>query len=249
MKKITIQAHKNPKMTDSPLAFFELPINPENMTRTFKIQRDESQAPGTQKNDAKFKKTENEELKFDFILDATNTVEGYLYEAKSISKQLDKFLEVVYKMNGDKREPNVLKIIWGAEFVFECQMSSLNVTYSLFDPTGLPLRAKLSVSFNSYMESEKRVILEDKKLGTLTTVQNLVTKPKLGNIAHDVYSDANVYLQIAKANNMVNFRSLKDAVNLVLPPVQKTIEQVSNTVNNATSTANNINNTLNKFRQ
>ena len=90
-------------------------------------------------------------------------------------------------------------------------------------------------------------------------MQGLVTKPKLANIAHDIYSDANVYLQIAKANNIINFRSLKDAVNLILPPVQKTAEQVSdtvnnvtNTVNNATNTANNaankINNALNRFR-
>lgn len=246
--KVIIQGYKDAELTGTPVSTFKLPVNPENLARTFKVQRDETQASGTQQNAQKFKRTENEELKFDFTLDATNTIEGYLYQAKSITEQLDNFLDVVYKMNGEKREPNALKIIWGSEFVFECQMSSLNATYSLFDPTGLPLRAKLSVSFNSYMEAKKRVILEDKKQGALTSVVSKVVGERLADIVQKAYSDPNLFLQIAKINNIVNFRGLKETADLILPPIQKAVNaanQISNATNNVLNTANNTINTAN----
>ena len=261
VEKVIIKGFGDSDMTSAKKGEFVLPINPENMTRSFKIERDTTQAGGNQHTNAQYDVTKSEDLKFDFILDHTNTIEGYsdALKSKTVPEQIKMFLDVAYNLKSDTHQPNKIKIIWGNDFVFDSVLTSLSITYTLFSAEGTVLRAKLSTSFTGYVSPEKRVRIEDKTQGTLTKVLPKIAGERIADIAQKVYSDPSIYLQIAKANNIINFRSLKDAVNLILPPVQKAAEQVSdtvnnvtNTVNNATNTANNaankINNALNRFR-
>ncbi len=226
--KAYILAFSDEKMNDkAEFNRFIIPVNPENMARTFKIEREGSQAPGTQNNNPKPSKIVNEDLKFDFILDNTNTIENYAQEhrGKAVTDQITDFLNVTYKMDGKARKSNHLKIIWGKYFSFDCVLTSLNITYNLFSSTGLVLRAKLSVSFEGFVEPTKRIKLENKSSGSLTSVlPPQVLADSFPNVIHKAYKPSgaasNPYMLIAKSNNIVNFRGGNKNNSLILPPLE-----------------------------
>jgi hypothetical protein len=228
LEKVIIRAFANNNLTGPQVGDFVLPINPENMTRNFKIERDNSQAGGNQHNSSKYDKTKSEDLKFDFILDNTNTVENYYYGGIPVPTQIGSFLSVAYDLKSDTHQPNKVKIIWGKDFVFDCVLESLNITYNLFSLSGEVLRAKLSVSFTGFVSNEKRVRIEGKLDGALTKVVPLLSEERITDVTQKVYQNKNLFMQVAKINNIVNFRGLIPGNNLTLPPIEKVIEQAEN---------------------
>ena len=256
IEKIYILGFLNEKMTQAANpSKFVIPVNPENMTRTFKIEREGSQAAGTQHNNQKQSKTKNEDLKFDVILDNTNTIENYAQEqrGKIVPDQINDFLDVTYKMVGEVRKPNHLKIVWGTYFTFDCVLTSLNISYNLFDSKGMVLRAKLSVAFEGFVEPTLRVIKEDKSRESLTKVLDpkALMDESFPHVIHKAYQStgaaANPYMQVAKNNNIINFRGIKEKSNLILSPLQDIVGKATDAINTAAETANNINNTINRL--
>jgi Contractile injection system tube protein len=55
---------------------FMAPINPESFTKNLKIDLDERRGHGSHGTDLRFKSTVPEELRLEFILDGTQTMEG-----------------------------------------------------------------------------------------------------------------------------------------------------------------------------
>ncbi|MFM9946774.1 MAG: hypothetical protein ACKV1O_02440 [Saprospiraceae bacterium] len=250
MRKVTIVAFSDEATVNSEIGRFTLPINPENISRNHQINLEDTQAPGNQANNANHAASRPEELRLEFTLDNTNTVEGNLLEGTPVGKQVEDFLKLTYKLNGDIRKPNFLKIIWWDDFVFDCQLSNAQVNYTLFLADGTPLRAKISATFRQHVAPNVRVAIEDKATGALTKTQSAAeTGARITSVAQKAYADPNSYLQLAKANDLVNFRKALQDTQLVLPAVasaaeeaKKTAEQVRNTASAAQNTANRIGN-------
>ena len=55
----------------------------------------------------------------------------------------------------------------------------------------------------------------------LTHVHLVKDGETLPAIAHQIYGDPKYYVEIARVNNLRNFRSLKPGMELILPPVNK----------------------------
>ncbi len=233
MTKIEIKGFENQEITrqntrqqGASIANFSVPVNPENMTRTLKIEQDQTQSRGSSGRGNGFDEMKAEDLKFDFILDGTKTIEGYGQDlvAKEVSEQIELFLKTTYTMNGKTHRPNYLKIIWGSDFTFDCTLTSLNVIYTLFKPDGLPLRAKLSASFAGHTEPVARILQEDKNSPDLTHVRTVSDADKIFNKANEIYASPKFYMQVAQVNKLVNFRSLKNVSRLIFPPLAKNEE-------------------------
>jgi Contractile injection system tube protein len=205
---------------------FKIPVNPENMTRTLKIEHDHTQSRGSGGNNSKFDMMKSEELKFDFILDGTKTIENYGQDLieKPVSEQIEAFLKAVYKMDGETHKPNFVKIIWGKDFSFDCVMNSLNISYTLFRPDGVPLRAKLSASFAGFTEPLAQSRKDDKNSPDLTHVHSVNDAEKIFNKSNQIYKTPMLYMQVARANKLVNLRSLKGVTQLIFPPLAKNEE-------------------------
>ena len=232
--KMTIEAYKNKKLT-KPIKEehqkFTIPVNPESYTENFKVEWDKKKGQGNQRTNPRFKSSETLEYKFEFILDGTQTIEGYQYPVGeieagqtgkliSVRKQIKRFLKTVYQMNCDIHKPNFLKLAWGSDFVLHCVLSNLDINYTLFRASGEPLRAKINATFLDYVEQERRSRKEDKKSPDLTTKKQIPDTLPLS--AFDLYGDANLYLQIAKVNQLTSIRNIDKSQEFVFPPLDKT---------------------------
>lgn len=229
LTKVRIEAFNKNDFTGR-IGEFELPINPEQFTQSFKVENDRSQAQGSQGNDPKFKYTRPEELKLDFTLDGTGVVpvndnSGEFH--RDFLEQLQAFLNVVYTMDGETHRPNFLRLIWGNFSFnnrdgFDCVLSDLQINYTLFAPDGTPLRAKLSATFLSYTELERRLREENRRSPDVTHMRKVMAEDTLPLMTYRIYNDPAYYLQVAKANGLVNFRRLDTNTDLLFPPLEKT---------------------------
>lgn len=148
-------------------------------------------------------------LSFDIVLDDTGVVES---EAGNIKDRIALLEKVVYDINSEAHEPNYAKIVWGS-ITFYGRLSSLSYNYTLFKPDGAPLRVKISLSFVGYKED---IEVKSPDLSRVVTVKAGDTIPAL---CQEYYDDPSYCMDIAKVNNLVNFRNVKPGTQLLFPPL------------------------------
>jgi hypothetical protein len=204
---------------------FELPVNPENFSQSFKLSQDESQGQGSEGTAPSYTRTDPEELKFQFIFDGTGTIEGYKAPGneESVKDQLKLFMDVAYNMKGETHRPHYLLVLWG-QVKFQCQLSNLDLNYTLFEPNGDPLRVKVNATFKKYVSQKERVQREKKKSPDLTHIRLVKAGDRLDWITQKIYNDPKYTMQVAKANGLTTFRKLKVGAEIILPPLDKTEE-------------------------
>ncbi|WP_214227660.1 LysM peptidoglycan-binding domain-containing protein [Pedobacter sp. B4-66] len=202
---------------------FVAPINPESFTKNFKIEHDVQRPHGTGAAEVKFKSTAPEELKLEFILDGTGTMEGYwaAYKDKPVYEQLKIFMNCAYNYKGDIHRPNFLLIIWGSEIKFRCVLTNLDVNYTLFKPDGTPLRARLTATFLDYQSREER-IAEDKPASPDLTHHRIIKQgDRIDLLTYAIYNDPKYFMQVGRANGLTSIKKLKPGNEIYFPPFNK----------------------------
>ena len=201
---------------------FTTPINPETFTKTSHIELDTSRGHGQPGTDPRYKSTAPEELKIEFILDGTKTMEGYLDSLKTmeVSDQIQAFTDCV-QFDGKIHRPRFLIVRWGSEVKFPCVLSHLEINYSLFKANGDPLRAKISASFIKY-ETEAAIFAANHISSPDLTQQRIARGgDRLDLLTYEIYDDSAYFLQVARANDLTSPRNLKAGTALFFPPIDK----------------------------
>jgi hypothetical protein len=201
---------------------FTTPINPETFTKTSHIELDTSRGHGQPGTDPRYKSTAPEELKIEFILDGTKTMEGYLDSLKTmeVSDQIQAFTDCV-QFDGKIHRPRFLIVRWGSEVKFPCVLSHLEINYSLFKANGDPLRAKISASFIKY-ETEAAIFAANHISSPDLTHQRIARGgDRLDLLTYEIYDDSVYFLQVARANDLTSPRNLKAGTALFFPPIDK----------------------------
>jgi LysM repeat protein len=119
-------------------------------------------------------------------------------------------------LNRDLHAPPIVRFTWDTE-VFRGVLESLNVTYVLFTPEGVPLRAKLSLSLKEYRPVD--IQIKENPTASPDFEKTYVVKrgDTLSGIASAVYRDASVWRNIAANNQIQDPRSLPPGQVLQLP--------------------------------
>ncbi|MCB0555663.1 MAG: LysM peptidoglycan-binding domain-containing protein [Phaeodactylibacter sp.] len=224
-QKIKIEAYRDQEFKNKAASpnEFELPVNPEQFSQRLQVKQDERRPGGAQGNDDRFLSTAPEELRLDFFLDGTGTIMGYVKPEKTVPQQLQELKDVVYTLSGDIHQPKFLKVVLGTDVApFYCKLTDLQITYTLFDPDGMPLRAKISATFKGFTDPQFRVAKEKKSSPDLTHIRSVQAGDLFPLMVYRIYNDASLYLEVARANGLANFRRLKPGQEIFFPPVEKT---------------------------
>lgn len=155
-------------------------------------------------------------LALDLVLDGTGAVPG---ETISVTRRLETFRKVVYSVEKDLHAPRLLWILWGS-LSFKCVLRSYDVEYTLFDPAGLPLRAKLSAKFQAYDAPDTIELNGGKQSADLTHRRTVVAGDTLPLLCTRIYGDGAYYPHVARHNGLVGFRALRPGSTLVFPPLR-----------------------------
>jgi hypothetical protein len=201
---------------------FTVWINPASYTHEYTISYADRQAPGSSGPSPEFDRVGQESISFDLIFDATGVIPppipGMPLPTDGVAGLIDQFKTLVATMNGAIHRPNYVKLSW-AQLQYQCVLSKMNVTYTLFKPNGTPLRAKMSLTFLSFA-SEKQ-LAEQANLGSpdLTHMVTVVAGDTLPALCHRIYGSSGYYLKIAHFNGLLGFRQLKPGMQLLFPPL------------------------------
>jgi hypothetical protein len=201
---------------------FTVWINPASYAHDYTIDYSDRQAQGSPGPSPEFDRVGQESISFDLIFDATGVIPppipGTPLPSDGVAGLIDEFKTLVATMNGVIHRPNYVKLSW-AQLQYQCVLSKMNVTYTLFKPNGTPLRAKVSVTFLSFA-SEKQ-LAEEANLSSpdLSHMVTVVAGDTLPLLCHRIYGSSAYYLSVAAYNKLSNFRQLKAGMKLMFPPL------------------------------
>ena len=118
-------------------------------------------------------------------------------------------------------EPPDIRFVWGAGLKFQGKVISSSVQYTMFAPDGTPVRIKVAMT----IEGEELEIIEQEEgmpfeSPDRTKERVLPYGDQLWMVAEEEYGDPSQWKTIAKANNILNPRSIDRAVRLKVPSIQ-----------------------------
>ncbi len=207
--KLKIVGYSDNKYS-SEAGSFDVQINPSSMKLNKGINYAESKDMSEQEKQ-KFDMQQANSLSFDITLDDTGIVPNNKGKIKDRINVIEK---VLYTINGETHEPNYAKVVWG-DFVFQGRLTSLNYDYTLFKPDGSPLRVKISFSFKGYKSGPEKKSPDLSRNITLKSGENIAL------LCQKFYDDPSYCTDVAKANDLVNFRNIKPGTQLMFPPLKR----------------------------
>lgn len=129
---------------------------------------------------------------------------------------------------GDTTDPQVksgrppwVRFNWGQLSSFKAVITKLDITFTYFASTGIPLRAKAVVSLEQF-EDEGKWPLQNPTSGTPNphAVHQVLAGETLDRIASRHYGDASRWRMIAEANGVLDPLDVEAGTLLVIPQVE-----------------------------
>lgn len=243
LKKLRIKAIENGVATTNPELMYDVLINPETYTIRNMVEYSPDPPPaGTTGKEQQYVRTQPPTLQFDFLFDSTGVVPkpltgiagalsnvpiaGAIASALSgaekydILKEIDKFKKIVYVYDGPSHSPRNVQLLWGT-LLFEGVLTSLNFNFKLFQPDGTPIRVVATAAFTGTIEDDLRLAKEQSSSPDLTHIREIKSGDTLPLMAYNIYGDSSLYLEVARVNNLTNFRNLTPGETIFFPPVIK----------------------------
>lgn len=227
LAKMLILAHlpgsdSKPKPPPVP---FPVMYNPKSFQNELKVCYSSKQADGGNSKELSYKNSDGGTVSFEFLFDATgasvNSIQGQVAKTVgSVDVQIDLFHRLTVNRDSNTHQPNELELVWGT-FYFKCRLTQAKVNYTLFNSDGRPLRATINATFKSHEPLANIAALSKIFSADLTHIYIVKAGETLPYITEKTYGDASYYLEVARVNNLKNFRMLKPGTQLILPPLNK----------------------------
>lgn len=217
LEKLTILSYENADYSDKkPAGKFESYVNPNEITLSYEIEYDSASGSGTTNSRMNFKKAKPGDMSLTFFIDGTGA-NGKLIE---VQKKIDEF-QLVTGYNGKIHRTSYLKIMWGTLQVKRCVLKSASIAYKLFKPDGIPLRAVITANFTDNSDDKTSQAIAQNQSPDLTHLRLVKAGDTLPSMCYEIYGDPNYYLEVARANQITNFRNLTPGRKVFFPPLEK----------------------------
>jgi hypothetical protein len=172
----------------------------------------EIEIPGLESPPLQFVRGGAETLSVEFLLDTSDTLEDVrdVYVAK---------LRGLLRMQEKLHAPPIVAFVWDQQ-VFKGVIESMGISYTLFSPTGTPLRAQISASMKEYRPVDIQV--KETRTSSPDVEKSYVVRrgETLSSIAAAVYRDPARWREIAAANLIQDPRALAPGTPLTIPALR-----------------------------
>ncbi|PWT94157.1 MAG: peptidoglycan-binding protein [Blastocatellia bacterium] len=212
-------------INDDASTSFDVLFNPERYTLNKGVQIAEIAIPGLDSPVLQFIRGQNEKITMELFFDTTEF--GMLEGAKDVRELTRKVYELV-KINRETHAPPRCSLYWkgqlfsfGSSLYSQCIVESINEEFNLFSPSGVPLRAKLNVTFREYKTIEQQLKETPKHSSDRRKVRILGRGKTVSHLAGEEYNDPGEWRLIADANNLDNPRLVAPGTKLEIPPHSK----------------------------
>jgi nucleoid-associated protein YgaU len=197
--------------------------NPEKYSVNKAVQYAEIGIPGLDEPVLQFIRGQNEKVTLDLFFDTTE--QGMVDNVADV-RALTVDVYNLLKVDPETHAPPRFSIEWGSGMSLFgqgntsslCVMESMNEEFTLFAPTGEPLRAKLTVTIRMAATVELQFQENPLHSPDRTTVMMVVRGQRISDIAYQQYGDPTQWRAIADANTSItNPRFLDPGTSLIVP--------------------------------
>lgn len=220
LEKLRFKAFKNVERTQQIGQAFEVMFNPTSWAHHYSIEYLGKQGINTSGAQLKYSQSNATKLELKLIFDGTGVHDTGIASPlrKSVKDRVQAFLDLVWQYNGSIHEPNYLLAEWGS-LKYSCRLMDAHVNYTLFDRDGTPLRAEFKVTLMSDIAALKRALAEKKTSPDLTHARIVRAGDTLPLLTVEIYGSSAPYLDIARFNQLDDFRNLTPGQQLLFPPL------------------------------
>ncbi|MFK7787447.1 MAG: hypothetical protein AB8B56_20150 [Crocinitomicaceae bacterium] len=227
LQKLTIVSYDEVTRTADKNTI-EVMFNPESIQRSYNNRFGTSPtSPGKQEK-TEYTYSTSPTVRMKLIIDGTQVHQyGFIIGLnafngtfKSVSERIQEFEEYAVKSKGEIHQPPFLKLKWGT-LDFSCRVQSMDINYTLFDKSGDPLRAELSLSFvedDAFLTQVKKA---NQQSPDLTHYRMVKEGDQLPLMCNDIYGSPAYYTLVARANKLKDFRNLTPGQEIYFPPIEK----------------------------
>ena len=198
---------------------FEVMLNPSAFSHSYSIRYNQEKVLGQAGGESKFSAVDPDKVNFDVVFDGTGVVDTGSASPTDVKTQINKLEDVVYSYVGDSHQPNYVRVLWSS-LLFFGRLESMSVDYTLFKPTGAPLRAKVKLSFVGSVTKQEEAHRTNKSSPDLTHIIEVNAGDNLALLCHRIYKDSQYYPDVARANNLSHFSDIKPGDRLYFPPLR-----------------------------
>ena len=197
-------------------AVFVALVNPADFKHSAGISYEEQPKLGQPSANPKFSSVNKERIDFSLVLDGTGAVPGPIVPVKALLVQLQR---VVYRYVGENHEPPYVQLVWGT-LICLARLESMVTHYTLFKPSGEPLRAKVDLAFVTVTSEEAKKLIANLSSPDLTHQVFVREGDTLPLLCDRIYGDPGYYLEVARINGLTDFRRLEPGRQLHFPPLE-----------------------------
>lgn len=213
--KLTIQPFIDQKFESAAGNPWQALFNPNQLSVTRKNRYNQTPSAGASAPDASYAGGEPDQVTLDLFFDGT----GVLEQSETVAERIDALLGFTRFQPGT-HEPYYLHAHWGS-FDFYGMLTQADVTYTLFDRDGHPLRATVKATLQEVVAPQVRAAEERRESPDLYQTWLVSDGDRIDWIAAKVYGDPRWWRPLAAANRLRNPRALEAGSVLILPPMVK----------------------------
>jgi Contractile injection system tube protein/LysM domain len=168
--------------------------------------------PGLESPPLQFVRGAAETLTVDFLLDTSDTLED-------VRERYVTRLRDLLRLQEKLHAPPIVAFVWD-EQVFKGVIESMDVTFTLFSPDGVPLRAQVSATLKEYRPVKIQV--KERRTSSPGVEKTYIVRrgETLASIAFAVCRDAALWRRIAAANLIQDPRVLEPGRSLTIPALR-----------------------------
>lgn len=177
--------------------FIPVEFNPTEYTLAKGAQIAEITIPGLDSPVLQFIRGQTQTLKLELLFDTT---EGGMGDgAVDVRTLTNGFFQLV-KIQPKTHAPPRIRVTWGEGLSFKGIVESVDQKFTLFAPSGVPLRATLGVSMREYKTLEEQLAELNLQSSDHTRTHTVLDGDTLASIAREEYGDPRTWRRIADAN-------------------------------------------------
>jgi LysM repeat protein len=120
------------------------------------------------------------------------------------------------KIDSELHAPPILEVAW-ASLRLTCVLVRANQKFIRFLEDGRPVRAKINVTFNEFIDAEHEAKEVNRQTADFTKIYTATAGDTLSGIAARFYSDPQLWRPLAIANQIDDPRSLSAGQELSIP--------------------------------
>ncbi|MEO5583029.1 MAG: hypothetical protein ABIR66_10065 [Saprospiraceae bacterium] len=213
-KNLIIYTYTDAKMSGQGTKGYEIELTPEKVTISYALKFKIDQ-PNTNKRVTKFEGYDDSKLNFTFVIDGT----GVTGNKVDVPDEIKKLGKAIYNYVDSIHKPYYLRISYGS-INFKCHLKTCSIDYVLFQADGKPLRAKVTLAFDEFVLPADA---ESRKMSSpdMTHLRYFKESDNIFKYCEEIYSNPDQAVQIAKVNEIINFRKIPAGSLLVFPPLER----------------------------